>query len=382
MNRDRLRPEVEDWVREELITPEQAAAILSRYEVRDDGVGRSRSRLVIALSLMGVVLVGLGLVVYLGNYWADLTRWSRTAVVLSIPATAFAGGWWLRTERQYPQVGHGLIFLGAAFSGFSLFALADLHGIDIAAEWLLLGWAVVVLPAGHALRSRPISLFGLGVVAAVILAIDAPGDPTLTVGLYGVTLYGIGLYRRTREDASLAWTYHFAGVTGGLLALLILVVRVSHFGRPGIEPSTVLAATALGGTVAVGFGGWLVARAVVDRTSGSWPGVTAGALTVVGFVATTTPEPYGFGALLAVHATMVATLTATIAAGYREETPAVVNVAVLVFLAQLVVFLTAIAHEILSGAFALVVTGLTLLAAGLALERGRRKLLRSMGEAR
>lgn len=380
MNRDRLRPEVEDWVREELITPEQAAAILARYEGRDD-VGRSRSRVVIALSLMGVVLVGLGLVVYLGNYWAEMTRWSRTAVVLAIPATAFAGGWWLRTERQYPQVGHGLIFLGAAFSGVSLVALIDIYGIDIGPEWFLLGWAVVALPTGHAIRSRPTSQLGLGVVAGVLLALDAPGDPTLLVGLYGVTLYGIGLYRRTRGDASLAWTYQSAGVAGGLLALLILVVRVSHFGRPGIEPSTVLAATALGGALAAGFGAWLVARTVVDRTSGSWPGVTAAALAIVGFVATTVPVPYGFGAFLAVHATMVATLTATVAAGYREETPAVVNVAVLVFLAQLVVFLTAIANEILSGAFALVVTGLTLLATGLALERGRRKLLRNMAES-
>lgn len=376
MNRDRLRPEVEEWVREELITPEQAAAILARYEERDEG--RSRSRIVIALSLMGVVLVGLGLVVYLGNYWAALTTWGRTAVMLAIPAAAFAGGWWLRTERQYPQVGHGLIFLGAAFSGVSLFALADEHGIEIAAEWLLFGWAVVVLPVGHAIRSRPISLLGIGIVAAVVLALEAPTDPTLSAGLYGVTLYGIGLYRHTRADATLAWTYHLAGVTGGLLALLILVVRVSHLGPPGVEPSAVLAATALGGALAVGFGAWLATRDVVDRTSGSWPGVAAGALAVVGFVAVSAPEPYGFGALLAVHATMVATLTATVAAGYREETPAVVNVAVLAFLAQLVVFLAAIANTLLSGAFALVVTGLTLLATGLALERGRRKLLRSM----
>jgi hypothetical protein len=51
-----------------------------------------------------------------------------------------------------------------------------------------------------------------------------------------------------------------------------------------------------------------------------------------------------------------------------------------VVLAQLIVFLAAIANELLSGTFALVVTGLALLATGLALERGRRKLLGRMAE--
>lgn len=375
MERDRLREEVDAWVDDGIISREQAEAILERYE--DDST-RSRSRIVLAISLIGALLVGVGIALYLAANWADLPRWIRTIVLLLTPAAAFGAGTWCRDRGRAPRVGHALSFLGAAFVGISAFLLADLYAPDLDPEWPLLAWATVALPTGHALRSRPVMLLGLGVVAGVLLALHEPTDPALVIAFYGVTLYGIALLRRERDDASkgVERAYVLAAVAGtfvGALVLLFLVGTVPT--DPDFEVTGVLLATASGAVLAVAVGVRSIRRGAIDRAVGAWPAVCVAAL-FAGAASVRLFPP--FAAFLVNHAFVLIVLLSTVVAGYRDRSTGMVNAATVAFVIQLLLFVEATVLEALSGSIALVVAGLSLLAVGLALERGRRTLLDHM----
>ncbi len=375
MDPDALRSEVEEWVREDIITEGQAEAILERYDSDGDGDGDggahpdTRSRVVLALSAVGAALVLVGVTLFLATNWDDLPTAAQVAVLLAGPGLASLGGS-VAYRHSLPRAGLALSLLGAVLVGPSLFLLADLATASVDASWLLLGWTAVALTTGHALVSRAGVGLGLAVLAALVADLARPGEPAVSVGLLGVGLFALAGTRAHRPDR-VARAYRTVGAALALGCVLFLTTLDGRFDRfePTVSATPVAAvAGAVGGTAWLGWQGererarWAAVATVTVATGTVVASVTTGAL----------PGRVGFGV---VHATSVVTVGATGLYGYRTGSRWFVDLAAVAALAQSLSFVAATVVDALSGSVALVVAGLVLIGAGVALERGRRTVL-------
>ncbi|CCQ37691.1 DUF2157 domain protein [Natronomonas moolapensis 8.8.11] len=367
MDPDALQAEVEKWVRDGIITEQQAETILERYETERPG----RSRVVIALSAVGSALVFVGLVWFLATSWADLPTAAQVVVLLAAPGLAYLGGA-VAARRSLPRAGLALSLLGAVLTGPSLFLLADLAAVDVATVWLLLGWTAVALPTGHALGSRAGTGIGLAVLAGLVLELTDPGDPTAPLSLLGVGLFGSAGFQRDR----VGWAYRAVGATFALVGLLALTTREGRFG--GFDPgaSATLGVLAVGAFAAVG---WLgLGR---DRAGGRWAATALAAIVAGTGTALAAPETVPNAAAVGIaHLCAVATIAATGYYGYARGARRFVDLAAIAALAQTLSFVATTVVDALSGAIALVVAGTILIVAGVGLERGRRSILARTGD--
>lgn len=362
MDPDALRDEVDEWVRDGIITEGQAEEILSRYERE----GSSRPRAVLVLSLVGAALVFAGVVLFLATNWEDLPRAARTLVLIAGPTLAYVAGV-VAYDRDAPRIGHALCILGALLVGPSLFLFDDLFSLGLDAEWLLLAWTVVALPTGHALGSRAGTGLGLALLASVVVALSDPVNSLPAVGLLGVLVFALGWPRSGR----IPWTYRVGGVALTLTALVGMTLLEGRFAGFDVGPIPVLVAMAIGALA--GAGGLFYAD---ERTAVEWTVIALAALTLSTAVATFAPETVPeLLAFVSVHVAGLAGLVGTGYLGYRTRSRSLIDLAALGGLLQTLSFVEATVVTALSGAVALVVAGLVLLTAGVALERGRRSLV-------
>ncbi|PSP76453.1 hypothetical protein BRC81_12585 [Halobacteriales archaeon QS_1_68_20] len=362
MDRDALRDEVEEWVREGIITEAQADEILARYEAEEPG----RSRVVLALSLLGAALVLIGVTWFLGTNWSDLSRPARAVVLVGGPGLAYAGGR-EAYDRDAARIGHALCVLGAVLVGPSVFLFEELLAVAVSSELLLLAWAAVALPTGHALASRPATGLGLAVLVGLVVDLADPSDPVLAAGPFGVVLFAVGYARSGR----VAWTYRVGGAAVTLGALVMLTTIEGRFASFDLELTTTLVAVAVGALAATA---WLSTEH--ERAGSAW---AAAALVALGVSATaavlapgTVPRLLAFGVT---HLSALAGLFATGYLGFRARSRSLVDLAALGGLFQTLSFVGSTVVDALSGSLALVVAGLILLGVGAAVERGRRSLL-------
>ena len=362
MDPDSLQAEVDEWVRDGIITEEQAEAILGRYETEDPG----RSRAVIALSAVGSALVFVGLVWFLATNWEELPTAAQIAVLLAGPGVAYLSGA-AAYRRSLARGGLTLSLLGAVLAGPSLFLLADLAAAEIDTVWLLLGWTAIALPTGHALGSRAGTGIGLVVLAGLVLELADPGNLTAPLSLLGVGLFGAAGVQRDR----VGWAYRTVGVTFALVGLLALTTLDGRFDRFDPGASATLGALAVGALAAVG--GLRLGR---DRTGLRWGTTSLAAVAIGTGVGLAAPEtvPNAVAVGLA-HLCTLAVVAATGYYGYTTGTRRFVDLAALAALVQTLSFVATTVVDALSGAIALVVAGTILIIAGGALERGRRSIL-------
>lgn len=364
MDHDALQDEVETWVRDGIITEAQAEAILARYDAANDD--SDRSRIVLALSIVGSVLVFVGVTLFLATNWDDLPTVAQIAVLLSAPGFAYAGGI-AAYRRSVPRIGLACCLLGAVLAGPSLFLLADLASADIADTWLLFAWTAVALPTGHALDSRLGTGIGITLLAALVADLAGTADPIPAVAFLGIALFALAGLQRER----VAWSYRIGGATLTLSGLLLLTTLDGRYGGFDLEPTAALVATVLAG---IGGAGWLSRRG--DRHGVRWAGTAIVAVGAATGLALLAPDRFpGTAALLGVHVAALAVVAATGDFGYRSGSGRFVDLAVFAALGQTLSFVASTVIDALSGSLALVVAGVILLTAGLALERGRRTLL-------
>jgi len=413
MDPEALREATEEWVEAGIVTAEQAAAIRA-HERRggsdaDDTAAApatDRSRLVVALSLMGASLVGAGLYLYLSADGDALPAPAYAAALVAAPPAFAAVGVALVRGRlpglgPAPEVGHGVWFLAAAFVGPSAFLLAEQYAPDLGTEWLLAAWAAAAVPAARALDSRPTAaLGGLTAVGALFAAAATDAAP-FVAGLAGALLFAAGLLgrgrTRTRSGARSGGrgrdADRVAGVSGvagayelvGLAVVVLVLVAVGladwRYERITLDASGLLVGVGLAAAAAAAAVRFRARRGAAGVGAEVVPGaarlavVAAAAPVGAVLVAIGTPPLPARAAVVLVHALLLGLLVATVVAAVERGSRALVNLAAAGFLLGTGSFLAATVVDALSGAAALTVAGLVLLAAGLALERGRRELL-------
>lgn len=366
MDPDRLADEVDQWVQDDIITESQAEAILQRYDTEATG----RSRVVVALSVVGAALVFVGVALFFATRWAALPTLLRGAVLVAAPSLAYAGGV-VGYRRGTPRVGLALCLLGATLVGPSLFLLGDLFSVTFAEQWLLFAWSLAAVSTGHLLVSRVGVGLGLALVTALVAVLADPGDPLPPVAFFGIAVFGLA----SINDGRIARTYRLVGVVVTLAGLLGLTTLDGRFDRFDVGPTVFLFVTA---AAALTSADWLLH--IDAERDFEW--ATGAFLAVVAATALAVAAPGWIPSILAfagIHAAMLAAVLATGYLGYRTGSRTLVDIATVAALAQTLSAVASTVVDSLSGAVALVAAGVVLLAAGVAIERGRRSVLSRLG---
>ena len=195
-----LREELDAWVREGLVSPDQADAIRRRHRERE--TPRRQNRVVQTLAVIGAGVAGLGVVLFFAANWDGIARPVRVAMLLALVVSSYAAGFELRERRGHASVGAALLLLGAITFGASLFLVGQMYHVQAHDPLAFLVLAAFAGATAWIVRSEAVATLALTSAGAWIVfeaAAGGPGDDLEQVvylpvvgALYGALLYGVG----------------------------------------------------------------------------------------------------------------------------------------------------------------------------------------------
>ena len=140
-----LSGEINDWVAQDLITPEQGKKILSLYEIKTRNL-----RLIFFIA--GGILLGLGAISFIAAHWHELPKIFRVCVI--------AAGW-LASMAAYAyfgmsktRAGRAFYLLASVIFGSGIFLITRMYNIKLAWETIIGWWIIQVLISGFAARDE------------------------------------------------------------------------------------------------------------------------------------------------------------------------------------------------------------------------------------
>lgn len=425
-----LRSESESWVAGGQITAEQRTAILALYP---EEPGAERDRLILILSILGALLVGAGVILYLAANWPRLGAGLKVSLILTGVVAAYGSGYYLQfVKGNYPRVGAALIFLGALFYGAGIWLIAQIFHLSGDATGYLV-WGLGALPVAWVTRSRAILwLSGLTLTiwtvqtqgayrswnlafpflvlltvvplarllkdrwaeAGVLLAtflwlalnmgeLGVRGDSGLLLVAQAAVLYGAGallegLAGASGRRSSPAGPYLGVGAALSLFGLYLMTMKLGAMGAPSLfaqgYPGIVSGLILL---VTVGAAGWSYWRA--GEKGRLLPLI--GAAVLVGAAALgpalgLLPRLIGFNLLL------FGLEVGLIAWGVARRVALLVNIALVGFVIHLITRYFDLFWGTIDRAIFFVIGGLLLIGGGLFLERNRRRWMERGGDDR
>ena len=313
----RLRSEIERWVSDGIITPEQRDSILGRYP-QSEAAGRDRTILI--LTLLGSLLVGAGVILFFAANWPKLSAGFKLAAVVAAVMGSYGAGYFFQySPGSFPRLGHSLIFLGSLLYGAGIWLVAQVFHLDSHFPTGFLVWGLGVLPLTAATRS--VWVLYLTILALTIWTImEQTGGPAYNF-LYPFIMLAVAAPLSRKVKSALAEV----GITVGLLAWFLAAV-MTHLSRlsPRWEIAIVARVFMLYGAQVFAIG---VAR-LGDRRAFTALG---GLLSLAGAYMLTFRQPYGpagaMPSLLSGPAVLIAglglvlavTLAAGLLAGRRKQ---------------------------------------------------------------
>ena len=208
-----LSVEIPSWVRDGLISAEQAERVLARYPVSPAWFTRP----VAVFSIIGGALIAAALVLVVAHNWADIPRGGKLAGVVALLVIAHLAGLALR-DRGYTAAGEGVLVIGGSLLLAGIALIGQIYNLSGRDSDAVLLWWLLLLPAAYALPSIALAVLaslgatwwygailfdrttwlgadleGSGVLGAV--AVAAGGLLAFGAG----ALHGDGAYRRVRQ---------------------------------------------------------------------------------------------------------------------------------------------------------------------------------------
>jgi uncharacterized membrane protein len=154
-----LQREMLDWQAENLLSEQQAQAILARYATRGSHLART------LFSVIGAVVFGLGVILFFAWNWASMGHLSKLGVIFTALLTAHFAGAYYR-QRGQVALGEGLSALGTLLFGSGIFLISQIYHIDEHYPNAFLVWGSGALLLAWALPSVV-----QGVIACILYAL-------------------------------------------------------------------------------------------------------------------------------------------------------------------------------------------------------------------
>jgi|TARA_R110001599_G_scaffold67199_2_gene189879 uncharacterized membrane protein len=168
-----LRAEIDQWLREGVISDEQAKILYARYPVMIYGRGGVRTsrggdgrwgKLIFAA--LGVSIFGMGVILLFAYNWADMHRYLKLAVIGVSILLAHGAGMALYGADRQRKLGESLHLLGTVLFGAGIWLVAQIYHFDAHYPDGFLLWFVAALSLAWALPSA-----AHGILAAVLLVV-------------------------------------------------------------------------------------------------------------------------------------------------------------------------------------------------------------------
>jgi uncharacterized membrane protein len=388
---EHLAHDVAVWQREGLITAEQEGAILARIGAGEPRlVGALRlGWLITAVSLIGAIILGAGVVLLFATNWNAMPDWFRTFVVFAGMAIAYGSGYVLTYRYGMDRIGGALLLLGVLLFEAGLFLFAQIYNMPVDSPVLLLLATIGIAPVAYAFGSRIVLLLSIADFIGWVfweLAVQYEDDTgrmaaaLIVMGAVGVALYAMGRLHGLRPSLA---AFGDVYVLAGALVTLALVY-VFTFDEPwdaiiddGVQ--SLAAPTVVYVTVAIAT--VLVAAQWYLRPREAESGIEAAALTVLLAVAAVVATwPAWTGYAIVFNALFFGAAAGFVAKGYLRGDERYVNAGLLLVGIGVVTRYIDVFWSLLVGSAFYIIGGLLLLALAFALERLRRGLLASMDD--
>jgi uncharacterized membrane protein len=388
--------QIEQWLKEGTITKEQAQKMLadtSQYKKE-----QSSNKLIIALSTIGAILLGIGVILFIASNWQQMPNIVKVLILLGSTAGSYYGGYVLKYQRKtLVKVGASLIFLGALLFGATIFLIAQMYHINANSHTLILIWLIGIIPLVYALKTEPIArlaslLFFIWIGLFVFRNMsferasrDFFGLPVLYL-VSGVLFFGIGGLHYLSDDLkAIARVYRIAGIKISMWALFLLTFRFfsGHYGefniREGLEFSSQFTAgfiifsilTIILMAINLFFNPTKSETSILEGSIGL--GLSALALIFFFYPATTNIYVVLFNLIL------MGLILTILFIGYNREDMKLVNIGIAYLWILVVVRYCDFFWKLLPRSIFFMVGGLILVLGSIALERKRRQLKQRFG---
>lgn len=391
----RLPVEVARWQADGLISEEQAAAILGRYdshtaESRGSAIG---NRVVTVIAIMGVSLIGLGVIAFIASNWSSIPALAKLALMVIGTPVIYIIGWFVGYRLGYARIGVAIILLGAIAFGASIHLIAQAYHVPVNHPNLVPLWFLGVIPLAYITRSR--ALLWLSLILFLAAAgfrsqewLSPFGDEEIALIVPAFLTLGAFLFAAGRMQARFAETRQFARLcdVSGLMVVAAAIYVFSFnfyweelggYGVAFAELSTeywlTVGIAGLAAALMIGVAGW---RDAGQRAGQVW--WEAGALAAMGLTAAAMWLGLAFGGQWlwwVFNLLMLAGVLAMVVAGYRWNRAWPINLAIAVFSITLFTRYFEFGFGLLGQSVAFIVAGVILLAGGFGMEYLRRRLV-------
>lgn len=154
-----LRAEIAQWLREGLISDEQARCLLERYPNTPQALEYGGSRGVFAS--LGTVLFGMGIILLFAYNWSEIGRYGKLASIFL--GFIFCHG--LAALIKDPRVSASLHLLGSFLFGAGIWLIAQVYHVSVHYPDGFLVWAIAALMMSWVLPSLAHCLLACGLLA-------------------------------------------------------------------------------------------------------------------------------------------------------------------------------------------------------------------------
>ncbi len=156
-----LREEISAWREEGIISSDQAQQLADRYPDISGGTDWAR----VILTSLGVVIFGLGIILFFAYNWQSMHRFSKLAFIgVALMAAHGAGYWYGRPGRLHYGLSESMHLLGTLLFGAGIWLVAQIYHIDEHYPNAYLAWSLAALSLAWALPSLSQGLLALMLV--------------------------------------------------------------------------------------------------------------------------------------------------------------------------------------------------------------------------
>jgi uncharacterized membrane protein len=386
-----LEKEMDLWLKEGIILPDQKERILARYRLlktADEKAGPGK--LITTISILGSILVGVGVILFIASNWSAIPNWGRLLVVFSSMLASYGFGFYLRYEASnYPKVGASLILLGSLIFGAGMFLIAQIYHITVHYPNGPLLWGLFVLPLAYLLRFKSlislaifVLLIWLGMEAHLRASIPSYLETTSLLPLFfmaGIALWGVGLVHREWEALKIVSSpYILIGTLITFFAGYLLTFNL-YGGRFESNPLFIFYPG-----IAVLFLGAVIVRCLPGKKEKGWIPETLSLvvlMVIIIFLSLFFPKASSTSVRgdlrLFLNLLFALEIFGLIILGFIRRYPVYVNIGLLFFALDVIARYFDFFWELLPRSLFFILGGLLLLFGGILLERKRRKILSS-----
>ena len=396
--------EIQSWQSQDIISPEQAQAIISSYGVSPQLARSQRAygRLIAILAIIGTVLIGLGVILFFAsNRLDDLPDEAQLSLILIAILAAYGLGYWLKYRRGYQRVGTAVILLAALLYGAGIHLVAQVYNFPVNDPNLFMYWFLGVIPLAYLTKSQAILVLAIGLfLGAVGFRLpgwldgnysDYRGEVIASSVLYltlGLTLYGLGrlqaLYDLTRSYSRI---YDILGMLTIVISLYLLGFRwlfndYQDVNRFDVNISTgfwvLFYLSAVLGVALLASSAVVQARRRLPMMTLPYEGAAALLLLVAAYLVVYLEIGHDVFYPILFNALLFLGIVGLVFDGYFRRREALINIALIFFSVGVISRYFELGWDLYDRSLVFIVAGIILLGGGFLLERGRRKVFDRM----